>query len=139
MTSQALFLIVRPQSTESTMPKTRRMQEEKNQKTSAAPFVFLSPLLILSVLHQNYPGLCQRTPTQSVCIVSVPIEPLSCMPRILIVAQSSLWFWPFCGTRVWFDHHNRTVCDHNDAFLGRTAKPIWIFPLVSNFQSLAID
>ena len=44
-----IVLFVRPRSTESTMPKTRRMQEEKNQKTSAAPFVFLSPLFRKSV------------------------------------------------------------------------------------------
>ena len=124
MTSQALFLFVRPRSTESTMPKTRRMQEEKNQKTSAAPFVFLSPLLMLLVLYQEHPRWCRHTPTQSACIASVPIEPLSCMPRTLIVAQSSLWFWPSCGTRVSSDHHNRTVYDHNDAFLVRKAKPI---------------
>jgi hypothetical protein len=49
--------------------------------------------------------------------------PSSCTRCTPISTRLSSLSSPSCGTRVSFDHHNRIVCDHNDAFLGRTEKP----------------
>ena len=64
-----------------------------------------------------------HTQVRNACIASTPVVPSSCRMCTPILTQPSWLSSPSCGTRASFDHHNQIVCDRNDAFLARTAKP----------------
>ena len=55
--------------------------------------------------------------------------PWSCRLCILIAAQSSWLSLLSYGKLVWFDHHNRTVCGRNVAFLVRIARPGYLLSI----------
>lgn len=89
-----------------TMLRTSKMREEKTLRRP-----------------MPRPSSSCRHPTQSACTASTLAVPLSCTACTLISAQPSWLSWPSCERRASFDHRNRTVCDHNDAFPERTAMP----------------
>lgn len=60
---------------------------------------------------------------RNACIASTPTVPSSCKLCTPISTRPSSLSLPSCGKQVLSDHHNRTACDHNDAFLARKEMP----------------
>jgi hypothetical protein len=66
----------------------------------------------------------QHTPTRSACSASEQAASWTCSRCTRGAARSSWSSWPSCGRWAWSDHHNRSAFGRNDAYPGRTERPV---------------